>query len=473
MKKRLFNLSLFFLFIIKTDNMKKIYIPFISIILVLAAISCKDKSNKDTDDSTIDPIAITDEALLDSVQRRTFNYFWDGAEPTSGMARERFHVDGVYPQNDKNVVTSGGSGFGIMAIVAGIDRGYITREQGLERFTKIVNFLENADSFHGVFPHWWNGETGEVKGFSDKDNGGDLVETSFLLQGLLALHQYYINGSDAEKALAVRIDNLWKNVDWNWHRNGQNVLYWHWSPNHSWEMNFPIRGYNECLITYVLAACSPTHGTPAEVYHEGWAENVKIIAPHQLEGYNLNMRYQSNSGAGPLFWAHYSFLGLNPTGLKDKYADYYQEMKNYTLINRAYCLRNPKGFKGYGEDSWGLTASYSVKGYSAHEPTEEGDLGVITPTAALSSIVYTPEESMKVMRKLYSMGDKVWGQYGFYDAFSETDNWYPQRYLAIDQGTIAVMIENYRSQLLWNLFMSHPDVQKGLKKLGFESPSLN
>ncbi len=473
MKKRLFNLSLFFLFIIKTDNMKKIYIPFISIILVLAAISCKDKSNKDTDDSTIDPIAITDEALLDSVQRRTFNYFWDGAEPTSGMARERFHVDGVYPQNDKNVVTSGGSGFGIMAIVAGIDRGYITREQGLERFTKIVNFLENADSFHGVFPHWWNGETGEVKGFSDKDNGGDLVETSFLLQGLLALHQYYINGSDAEKALAVRIDNLWKNVDWNWHRNGQNVLYWHWSPNHSWEMNFPIRGYNECLITYVLAACSPTHGTPAEVYHEGWAENGKIIAPHQLEGYNLNMRYQSNSGAGPLFWAHYSFLGLNPTGLKDKYADYYQEMKNYTLINRAYCLRNPKGFKGYGEDSWGLTASYSVKGYSAHEPTEEGDLGVITPTAALSSIVYTPEESMKVMRKLYSMGDKVWGQYGFYDAFSETDNWYPQRYLAIDQGTIAVMIENYRSQLLWNLFMSHPDVQKGLKKLGFESPSLN
>lgn len=473
MKKRLFNLSLFFLFIIKTDNMKKIYIPFISIILVLAAISCKDKSNKDTDDSTIEPIAITDEALLDSVQRRTFNYFWDGAEPTSGMARERFHVDGVYPQNDKNVVTSGGSGFGIMAIVAGIDRGYITREEGLERFTKIVNFLEKADSFHGVFPHWWNGETGEVKGFSDKDNGGDLVETSFLLQGLLALHQYYINGSDAEKALAVRIDKLWKNVDWNWHRNGQNVLYWHWSPNHSWEMNFPVRGYNECLITYVLAACSPSHGTPAEVYHEGWAENGKIIAPHQLEGYNLNMRYQSNSGAGPLFWAHYSFLGLNPTGLKDKYADYYQEMKNYTLINRAYCLRNPKGFKGYGENCWGLTASYSVKGYSAHEPTEEGDLGVIAPTAALSSIVYTPQESMKVIRKLYSMGDKVWGQYGFYDAFSETDNWYPQRYLAIDQGTIAVMIENYRSQLLWNLFMSHPDVQKGLKKLGFESPSLN
>lgn len=453
--------------------MKNLQTSFILLMILIGAVSCKDKSDKTQDSPSQELAGITDEALLDSVQRRTFNYFWDGAEPVSGMARERFHVDGVYPENDKNVVTSGGSGFGIMAIIAGVDRGYVSREQGLERFTRIVNFLEKADSFHGVFPHWWYGETGKVRGFSAKDNGGDLVETSFLMQGLLTLYQYYVDGSDAEKALVARIDKLWKSVDWNWHRNGQNVLYWHWSPEHSWDMNFPIRGYNECLITYVLAACSPTHGVPAEVYHEGWAEGGKIIGPHELEGHTLNMRYQSNSGVGPLFWAHYSFLGLNPTGLKDKYADYFQEMKNYTLINKDYCVRNPKGFKGYGEDCWGLTASYSVKGYSAHEPAEHGDLGVISPTAALSSIVYTPEESMKVMRKLYSMGDKVWGQYGFYDAFSETDNWYPQRYLAIDQGPIAVMIENHRSQLLWKLFMSHPDVQKGLKKLSFESLSLN
>jgi hypothetical protein len=453
--------------------MGKIQVSLIFIILLFCTISCNNKVSNSTKEPANEELAITDEALLDSVQRRTFNYFWEGAEPVSGMARERYHVDGDYGQHDKNTVTSGGSGFGIMAIIAGIDRGYVTREQGLERLTNIVSFLEKADSFHGVFPHWWNGETGKVVGFSDRDNGGDLVETSFLLQGLLAVHQYYISGSAAEKALASRIDKIWRNVDWNWHRNGQNVLYWHWSPNHSWEMNFPIRGYNECLITYILAACSPTHGVPAEVYHEGWGENGKITGPHELEGYNLNMRYQSNTGIGPLFWAHYSFLGLNPTGLKDKYADYYQEMKNYTLINRDYCIRNPKGFKGYGENCWGLTASYSVNGYAAHEPSEHGDMGVISPTAALSSIVYTPEESIKVMRNLYRMGDKVWGQYGFYDAFSETDDWYPQRYLAIDQGPIAVMIENYRSQLLWKLFMSHPDVQKGLKKLGFTSPSLN
>lgn len=454
--------------------MKKIHISLLACVLLLGVTSCNYKA-KDTSqsDKKAQVEELSDEALLDSVQRRTFNYFWDGAEPVSGMARERYHVDGEYPQNDKDVVTSGGSGFGIMAILTGIDRGFVTREQGLERMDRIVSFLEKADSFHGVYPHWWYGDTGKARGFSEKDNGGDLVETSFLLQGLLAVHQYYVDGTQNEKALAARIDKIWKKVDWNWHRNSQNVLFWHWSPNHSWEMNFPIRGYNECLITYILAASSPTHGVPAEVYHEGWADSGKIIEPHELEGYKLNMHYQSNSGVGPMFWAHYSFLGLDPTGLKDRYADYFQEMKNYTLINRAYCIRNPKGYKGYSENSWGLTASYSVKGYAAHQPDEIDDHGVISPTAALSSIVYTPEESMKVIRNLYNMRDKVWGQYGFYDAFSETDNWYPQRYLAIDQGPIVVMIENYRTQLLWKLFMGHPDVQKGLKKLGFESPHLN
>lgn len=411
---------------------------------------------------------ISDDDLMDSVQHRTFLYFWDGAEPNSGMARERFHIDEDYPKNDKNIVTSGGSGFGIMAIIAGIERGYISPEEGYDRLNKIVTFLEKADRFHGVYPHWWDGETGKVKSFSPLDNGGDLVETSFLMQGLLAAHQYYIDGSNKEKNLADRMDKIWREVDWNWHRNNQNILYWHWSPDFSWEMNFPIRGYNECLITYILAAASPTYCISAEVYDEGWAQNDSIIAPHELEGHRLNMRYQNNSGTGPLFWAHYSFLGLNPNGLKDKYADYFQEMRNFTFINRDYCIRNPNNHKGYGAECWGLTASYSLKGYAAHIPDTQNDFGVISPTAALSSIIYTPKESMMVMRHLYGKGEKLWGKYGFYDAFSENDNWYPQRYLAIDQGPISVMIENHRSKLLWHLFMSHPDVQAGLNKLGFE-----
>lgn len=414
---------------------------------------------------------ISDEALLDSVQRRTFDYFWNGAEPVSGMARERLHMDGHYPLNDQHIITSGGSGFGIMAIIAGIDRQYVTREEGLERMEKIVSFLERADTFHGAFPHWWDGETGKVKAFSGKDNGGDLVETAFLVQGLLAAHQYYVKGSKAEQKLAARIDKIWKKVDWNWYRNKENVLFWHWSPEHNWGMNFRVRGFNECLIMYILAAASPTHGVPAKVYHEGWAENGAIAKVHSVEGLPFNLNYQAE-GVGPLFWAHYSFLGLDPNGLTDAYTNYFEEMKNYTLANRAYCIRNPKNFKGYGKDCWGLTASYSVDGYAAHAPKESEDHGVISPTAALSSIVYTPEESMDVMKYLYQKKDKVGGAYGFYDAFSETADWYPQQYLAIDQGPIAVMIENHRSQLLWKLFMQHPDIQKGLRKLGFSSPHL-
>lgn len=413
---------------------------------------------------------MSNEALMDTVQRRTFNYFWLGAEPNSGLACERINMDGIYPENDQHVVATGGSGFGIMAIVAGIQRGYVTREEGLARMEKMISFIEKADRFHGAYPHWWYGDTGRVKPFGRKDNGGDLVETAYLMQGLLTLHQYYINGSPKEQALARRIDALWRDVDWNFYRqNNRNVLYWHWSPEYGWEMNFPVRGYNECLIMYILAAASPTHSIPATVYHEGWAENGDILEPHEVENIGLQLR-QQGCEAGPLFWAHYSFLGLNPTELADEYcSDYFDEMRNLTLINRAYCIRNPHRWKGYGPDCWGLTASYSVNGYTAHRPDESEDYGVISPTAALSSIVYTPEYSLEVMRHLYGMGERVFGPYGFYDAFSETESWYPKRYLAIDQGPMAVMIENHRTGLLWQLFMSHPDVQAGLKKLGFRA----
>ena len=415
-----------------------------------------------------------DKELYTLVQKQTFQYFWDGAEPTSSMARERFHEDDIYPQNDKNVVTSGGSGFGVMAILAAINRNFITREQGRKRLEKIVSFLEKADRFHGAWPHWMYAETGKVKPFSKKDDGGDLVETSFMLQGLLCVRQYFKDGNNEEKNLAQKIDKLWKEVEFDWYRNGKNVLYWHWSPTYNWEMNFAVTGYNECLIMYVLAASSPTHSIPADVYHEGWAKSGAIKATTTKYSHTL---YLSHNGAaeygGPLFWAHYSYLGLDPHGLKDEYADYWEENKNQALINHDWCVDNLKKFKGYGNDSWGLTSSYSIKGYAEHAPGDKKDVGVIAPTAALASMPYTPEYSMQAMRHWSAnrrMKDKLWGMYGFYDAFSETDNWYPKKYLAIDQGPIVVMMENYRSGLLWKLFMSCPEVKTGLKKLGFQSP---
>ena len=418
-----------------------------------------------------DEATVSDDSLMTMVQYRTFQYFWDGAEPTSGAARERFHADNVYPQNDKHIVTSGGTGFGVMAILVGIERNFITREEGFSRLNKLVSWLEKADRFHGAWPHWMNGETGKVKPFSPRDDGGDLVETAFLAQGLICVREYFKDGNDQERALAEKIDKLWKEIEWNWYRrNGQNVLYWHWSPQHDWAMNFAVTGYNECLIMYVLAAASPTHGIPAEVYHEGWARSgeMKNDPDHEQYGYHLPLEHNgAKQYGGPLFWAHYSYLGLDPRNLKDQYADYWEHNKNHTLINRRYCVENPNNFEGYGENCWGLTASYSIKGYAGHSPTR--DLGVITPTAALSSFPYTPDESMKVARYLYdSLGDKVWGEYGFYDAFSEEHDWFVPRYLAIDQGPIVVMMENHRSGLLWDLFMSAPEIRPALDKLGFE-----
>lgn len=413
---------------------------------------------------------ISDDSLFTLVQYKTFQYFWDGAEPVSGGARERFHSDNVYPENDKHIITSGGTGFGVMAILVGIERNFITREQGVAHLEKLTTFLEKADRFKGVWPHWMNGETGEVKPFSSNDNGGDLVETAYLVQGLLCVRQYFKDGDDREKALAARIDKLWREVEWDWYRRGgQNVVYWHWSPDKEWKMNFALEGYNECLITYVLAASSPTHKVPAIAYHQGWARSGKMKndSAHQQYGYHLDLKHNgAPQFGGPLFWSHYSFLGLDPRKLKDQYADYWQHNVNHTLINYQYCVENPKGFKGYSKDNWGLTASYSVKGYAAHSPGE--DVGVISPTAALSSFPYTPEQSMAAMKHFYfTLGDKIFGEYGFYDAFSEQDNWYPTRYLAIDQGPAVVMMENHRTGLLWKLFMSCPEVQDGLKELDF------
>lgn len=440
------------------------------LVLILLGFNCcaGTRDNKKSINTLSPAIEISDDSLLTLVQYRTFQYFWDGAEPNSGMARERFHVDNVYPENDKNVVTSGGSGFGLMAIIVGIERGFITRDEGYSRVNQIVDFLKKADRFHGAWPHWLNGETGKVKPFSQKDDGADIVETAYLMEGLLSVRQYFFDGSEMEKSLALKIDTLWKGVEWNWFtKGGESVIYWHWSPDYGWQMNNQVRGYNECLILYVLAASSPTFSVPAEVYHKGWARSGAIKGEHEKYGYVLSMNHNGSSEyGGPLFWAHYSFVGLDPRNLKDSYAGYWQENVSQTLINWQWCVRNPLKYTGYGKDCWGLTASYSINGYSAHCPGEKDDLGVISPTAAISSFPYTPEQSLSALKHFYYvLGDKIWGIYGFYDSFSESSNWYPERYLAIDQGPQVIMMENYRSGLLWDLFMSCPEVVAGLKKL--------
>lgn len=409
---------------------------------------------------------VAEEALLDQVQEDTFNYFWEGAEPISGLARERIHLDNIYPSHDKDIITIGGSGFGLMAILVGVERDFISRDQALDRYDRILDFLEKADLFHGAWPHWlW--PTGKTAPFSAKDNGGDLVETAFLVQGLLTAQAYFDQDNPREKAIREKIQLLWEGVEWSWYTKGEDVLYWHWSPEFEWEMNFPVGGYNEALIMYVLAAASPTYPIDKSVYEKGWALEGAIAEGTTYYDLPtiLNHYQHGDSPVGPLFWAHYSYLGLNPKGLKDQYGDYWKLNQNHAKIHYKHAVENPNNFKNYGADMWGLTSSYSLKGYAGHRP--DRDLGVIAPTAALSSMPYTPEESIAFLKNLYQNHDSLVGKYGPYDAFSFESNWTLPRYLAIDQGPIPVMIENHRSGIFWNLFMKNKDVQKGLATLGF------
>ncbi|WP_264509417.1 glucoamylase family protein [Flavobacterium sp. N1719] len=448
-----------------------------AIVLALTVWACSSSSDSSSSGTPLNttpenPVVYTDTELLDKVQQDALKYFWEYAETNSKLARERYHTDN--PSFESNIVTTGGSGFGLMTIVAGVNRGFINRAEAVNRLTTALNFLENADRFHGAWSHWIDGNTGHVIPFGTVDNGGDLVETSFLCQGLICIREYFKNGNATEQALAQKADNLWKGVEWDWYTKGENALYWHWSPNYGWQMNMKIEGYNECLITYVMAAASPTHPISPIVYQQGWARTGAIVNSGVQFGLPVVLNYNGATGnVGPQFWCQYSYLGLDPRGLTDQYANYWTLTQNHSKIINQYCIANPHGYTGYSDKCWGLTASYTRNadgstGYTAHQPNN--DTGVITPTAALSSMPYTPNESMKFLRYLYNEKKSSYvGVAGPYDAFSPQYNWVTPRYLAIDQGTIAPMVENYRTGLLWNLFMQAPEVKTGLQNLGFSS----
>jgi hypothetical protein len=415
--------------------------------------------------SHISATDLSDEDLIDCVQRQTFRFFWEAAHPVSGLIPDSRTAQGE-AVDDRMAV--GGSGFGIMAIIVATARGWISRESALGRIERIVAFLARASRFHGIYPHYMDGHTGAPIPMSRKNDGADIVETSYLFMGLLCAREAFDGDFPAEIRLRRQITRLWGEAEWNWHtRGGREVLFWHWSPNYGWAISQEIRGWNECLITYVLAASSPRYAVDAEVYHQGFASGPGFLNGKSYFGIQLPL---GPAYGGPLFFAHFSFCGLDPQGLKDRYADYWEQNLRHVMINREHCLRNPFGHKGYGPACWGLTASDDPKGYDVHAP--DHDNGTVSPTAALSSFPYTPRESMLALRHFLTGGNRLWGRYGFIDAFCETQDWYADSYLAINQAPIVVMIENYRTGLLWKLFMKIPEIRAGLRKLGFASPHL-
>ncbi len=410
-----------------------------------------------------DLAALPDEELLEAVQRQTFRFFWEGAHPVSGLAPDRRKTVAA-PEDD--LVTSGGSGFGAMAIIVAVERGWVSRDAGADRLVSMLDVLSRATCYHGVFPHFLNGRSGATIPFMRKDDGGDLVETSFLLMGLLCAREYFDRETPAESKLRGLVNYLWNEAEWDWYtRDGRQVLSWHWSPNNGWALDLDIRGWNECLVTYVLAAASPRYAIDPRAYHQGFAEGRQFINGKSYYGIELPL---GAAYGGPLYFAHYSFCAIDPRGLKDRYADYWQQNLNHVRINHAHCEKNPRQWPGYSTSCWGLTSSDGPEGYATHSPAD--DDGTIAPTAALSSMPYAPREALQALRHfLIRHGDKVWGRFGFVDAFCEAKEWYADTYLAIDQGPIILMIENYRTGLLWKLFMKAPEVRAGLLALGFGS----
>jgi hypothetical protein len=420
--------------------------------------------------------AMSDDDLLDMVQRAQFRYYWEGAETTSGLSLENI-------PGRQNMIASGASGFGIMALLVGAERKWITRQQAVERFDRITAFLERAEKFHGAFSHFIDGPSAKIEPFfGEKDNGGDLVETSFLVQGLLAAQQYFSADTEAERTIRGRIQKIWESIEWSWYRKDADskFLYWHWSPDKEWVLNHKLIGWNETMIAYLLAIASPTHAVPASLYYTGWASQSEEAQRYRKGwGNTSDGDHYSNgntyvgipltigvSNGGPLFFVHYSFLGPDPHVLKDAYTDYFSNNRAITLINYRYCLENPEKHTGYGEDCWGLTASDGPWQYSANEPVPAADEGKMTPTGALASFPYTPAESMAALKNYYrTYGQFIWGEYGFRDAFNLDEEWCSEIYMGLNQGPVVVMIENYRTGLIWNLFMKNQDVQRGIGKL--------
>jgi hypothetical protein len=410
---------------------------------------------------------LSDDQLLTMVQEASFRYYWEGAHPEAGMTLENI-------PGDPRIVATGASGFGIMAIIVGVERGFITREQGIRRLLKIVHYLEKADRYHGVWPHFTDGSTGRtLPVFSKYDSGGDLVETSFLMEGLLAARQYFRGSGELERALYDKITRLWETVEFDWYRKSPNsdFLYWHWSPQYHWVINHPLVGFNETMIVYLLAIAAPKHGVPASLYYSGWANQSKDAGDAYVNGhtyYGIKLDVGLGTG-GPLFFTHYSYMGFDPRGWRDRFTDYFENNRHIALINRAYCIDNPKKFKGYGERCWGLTAADGPKGYVPYEPDPKLDDGTMAPTGAISSFPYTPDHSMKALKYFYrQLGDRLWNVYGFQDAFNLTEDWFARIYMGLNQAPMAVMIENYRTGLIWKLFMSNPEIRPALQRIGFK-----
>ncbi len=397
-------------------------------------------------------------SAMDEQQRKIIDYFYTGAHPTTGMA---FNHNTV-----KSILTTGATGFGVMAIIAGVERGWIDRAVAAGHIVKIVRFLKTVKRYEGAWSHWYSPDGRTVR-FGNQVDAGEIVETAFLLGGLLTACEYFDRDNEAEKEIRETTTFFGETVNWR-HYVHDGKFYWIWHADKN-EYELPIVGWNECLLVYILAMAAPEpHNVPPSVYRSCW-QGYRFAHPgRKTYGYPLPLG--TNQYGSCLFLSQYSFLGLDPRRMRDEFACYWTQNLGHTMINRHYCVHEAPSEYKYSELDWGLTACGGCSGrpgYKARAPFD--DDGVLAPTAAISAFPYTPFYSTQVLLNLKKNFPELDGEFGFGISYCPKDHQVNKEYLAIEQAPMAIMMENYRSGLLWNLLMKNENVRKGLQLAGMKT----
>ena len=393
--------------------------------------------------------------LVEEIQRASFRYFRDYRHPVSGLPRE-----GIGGWN-RNMCSVAATGMMFFNIAVGIENEWITRGEGLAQLHQSLQFLtEKAERFHGVFPHWLHGATGETIPFSDKDDGADLVETSFLIAGALFVREYLSEDpSDVAAEIRAMAQQLWEDVEWSWfvkdRSDGRRPLLWHWSPKHGFGLDLEVVGFNECQITYLLALASPTFPIQPISYFHGW---IHPGYGHARDALGIPLELGRERYGPPAFFMHYSYLGIPPSVFHYGTKNYFEHFEDFCRVQVLWAEQQvpERGVL------WGASASMNPAGYGVQEPGK--DHGTITPTAYLASWPYAPDAARACLEQMYrDHARSFWGPFGFRDAMSPARNWYSQHYIAINVGPIAPMIENYKTGLGWNTLMRAPEIQRAIE----------
>lgn len=421
-----------------------------------------------------------DRALLDDVERRTFLYFWELADPQTKLIPDRAPT-----QSFSSIAAVG---FGLTAYGIGAHRGYVTREAAAQRTLETLQSMLVIKGHKGFYYHFLDMKTGE----RFKTVELSTVDTALLVAGALFAQSYFDRDNETERDLRAAAEEMYARVEWPWAQVRAPLISMGWTPEQGF-LGWDWRGYNEAMIVLVLALGSPTHPVDASA----WAAYTGTYKWGEFYG-------QEHLLFAPLFGHQYSHVWIDFRGIKDAYMrergiDYFENSRRASLAQHAYAVDNPQGWRDYGDEIWGLTAcdgpfdgKLTIDGkertfhsYTARGATKDDirDDGTIAPTAAISSIVFTPELSMKAMRAMSTRyGDNLYSKYGFVDAFNPTLRsapelkhgridpelgWFDVDYLGIDQGPILAMIENHRSGLVWETMKKNPHVIRGLKRAGF------